>query len=97
MNYDQLCGEVGDYLQSLLSNQHFQLVSAWFEQTAVQELLSTKHDDKEGRERIYARIAAHRDFLTTLVQIIARQQELTQPQPQDHSDEDDPSVHNIYR
>lgn len=89
---------VGSYSEQLLTDPTFQFISAFFEQTAAAELLATKPHETKLRESIYARVAAHREFLSTLHSFVKQKDEvLAKKAPTDHLDEiDDPAVHNIY-
>lgn len=85
---------VGDYCETLLSEPLFQFVAAYFEQQLVGELLATKPPEMKAREYVYAKIQAHREFLSALANFVKEKDEARTPKP-DHSD-DDPTVHDIY-
>jgi hypothetical protein len=85
---------VGDFCENLLNETHFQFVAAYFEQNLLAEMLATKAHEAKAREFIYAKIMAHREFLSSLANFVKEKDEARKPH-QDHLD-DDPSVHNIY-
>ncbi len=89
---------LGSYCEQLLCDPNFQFLSAYFEQNAAAELLSTKPHETKLRESIYARVTAHREFLTTMSSFVKQKTDLDQlTAPKDHLDEiDDPAVHNIF-
>jgi hypothetical protein len=87
--------EVGHFCEQLLQNPTFQFICAYFEQNAAGEFLSTKGHELKSREAIYARVQAHREFLTMLGGFVSKKNEAVTEQP-DHSD-DDPTVHDIYK
>lgn len=88
---------VGAYCEGLLSDPTFQSLSAYFEQVAVEELLASKPHETKLRESIFARVSAHRDFLSMLGDFVKQKHEAEKP-PADQTEVlDDPSVHEIYK
>lgn len=88
---------VGSYCETLVSDPTFQFISAYFEQNAVGELLATKPHETKTREGIYARVSAHREFLSCLMEFIQKKHQAEAPAPDQTEVLDDPSVHDIYR
>lgn len=86
---------VGDYCEQLLTDPTFQWLSAYFEQNAVGEMLSTKPHETKLRESIYARVTAHHEFLAMVKDFVIKKHEAIEPKETD--DIDDPSVHDIYK
>jgi hypothetical protein len=87
---------VGQYCERLLADPTFQFISAFFEQTAVGEMLSTQAHEQKRRESIYARVLAHGEFKSQMKEFVDKMLELTAQKPKDQSDPDDPTVHEIY-
>lgn len=87
---------VGSYCETLISDPTFQFLSGSFEQSAVGELLATKPHETKLRESIYARVTAHREFISHLVEYIQKKHDAEAPAPDQTEVLDDPSVHNIY-
>lgn len=85
---------VGDYSETLLNDPSFQFIVATFEGQLVQEMLATKPHESKLREYVYAKIQAHREFISSLASFVKERDEARKPPP-DQS-EDDPTVHNIY-
>lgn len=71
--------ELGGYADHLLADPTFQYLSAGFEQGLVAELLATKPLEADRREYIYTKIAAHREFLTHLVEYVKAKNEALKP------------------
>lgn len=88
---------VGAYCEQMLAHPTFQFISAFYEQSAIGEMLSTKPDEKQKREDIYARVIAHHQFIAQLNDFVSKKRELTEHTlTADQSDNDDPTVHAIY-
>jgi hypothetical protein len=72
--------ELGSYSENLLIDPNFQFISAYFEQQAVQEILSTQPQETKKREYLYAKVQAHREFLTQLAEFVKEKNKALEPQ-----------------
>lgn len=89
--------DMGSYCDNLITDPHFQFLSAHYEKRCIDDLLATKSHEAKAREALYSKITAHREFIETLVEWIKMKNEAVKKQNPDHTDIiDDPSVHDIY-
>lgn len=95
---DDTIADLGGFCLELLGDQRFQALIELHTQSVVADILSTKADAKELRERLYHEHAGAQAFLGMISKFAETFDKLTAPPPpQDHLEvEDDPSVHNIY-
>lgn len=88
--------KLGGYCEQALQSPDFQLLATDYEQELVGLLFNSKSNDTQAREQIFFRIQGFRDFLMRLGSIVEQRNKLLDPE-QDHSDIDDPTVHDIYK
>lgn len=78
MDADELL-QLGHYCDVLIADPSFQQLSASFEGGLVSDMLATKPDQTKLREHIYAKVCAHREFITFLVELIKLKNEALKP------------------
>lgn len=93
---DDLIADLGGFCLELLGDQRFQALQQLFDQQCAADILGTKPDNKEARERIYHEHNGIASFLGLMGKFAEAFDKLTAPPPTVHYEDDDPSVHDIY-
>lgn len=63
--------ELGQYCEDLLEQEHFIKLVGLFETQTIQHMLSTKPEEKQKREDVYASFSGVRDFIGLLTTYVA--------------------------
>lgn len=88
---------IGSYCETLLQDPMFQYICSWYETQASTEMLSTKPHEIKAREYAYAKVQAHREFLSGLMDFVKQKNQALEKSQPDHLDQiDNPAVHNIF-
>lgn len=88
---------LGEYSHALLASEEFKTLNVLFEQQVAVDVLGTKPDRPEDRERLFATLQGSRAFTSLIESFAHAWVELTAtdvPAAQDPID--DPGVHDIY-
>ena len=80
---------LGQYCDSLLSQEHFTTLVKQFETQTIEHLLTTGAEEKQRREDIYQSMSGVRDFLGLMKFFVAKKNELIEAQDQEPSDDTD--------
>jgi predicted nucleic-acid-binding protein len=94
VNDDQII-DLGNYAETVLTNQNFNIILEQFDQATIKLMLSTKPDQLKERERVFASINGAREFIAFMQEFVVQKERLLNPPKID--DHDDPLVHDIYR
>lgn len=80
---------LGDFCERTLCDDAFSAITNLYETATVQQLLSTKPQDRGRRDELFFSIRGVRDFLSLMAQLVAEKNRLldTTPEP---SDDDKP-------
>jgi hypothetical protein len=85
---------LGDACERFLGDDDFNTITKLFEAKQVTGMLSTKRDQPEVREELFATLQAVRDFITFMAELARQKAELQEPTIVDTTD--DPRVHDIF-
>ena len=93
---DDLVIALGELSHNLLRNPHFELLGKMFEQQVAADLLQTKPQEADERERIYFRRQGYLAFMSHIAGFAADFAALTERRTEvDDDGIDDPSVHDF--
>jgi hypothetical protein len=93
---DNDIASLGGFCLELLRDQRFQALIQLFDQQCAADILGTKTDAKEQRERIYHEHNGLAVFIDLMEKFAETFDKLTAPPPDQSEPQDDPTVHNIY-
>lgn len=79
---------LGEYCERLLGEDNFNVLVKQYETQTIEHLLSTKPDEKERRENLYASMSGVRDFLGLMKFFVQEKDLLIEPNeaPSDEPD-----------
>jgi hypothetical protein len=86
---------LGQFCDSILTADAFAFITNLYETSTVQQLLTTKPQDRGKRDDLYFRIQGVRDFLALMAQLVNEKDRLLDNSPKP-SAEDDDKVFDIY-
>jgi hypothetical protein len=89
--------ELGAFASIVMQDPRFTALTKAFEVQTVDLMLATAPSEVQAREKQYARLNGVRDFLGFLADFASKAIEIQQANMPKPEDNDDPSVHNIYR
>ena len=93
---DDLLADLGGFCYELLGEQRFQALIQLYDQQCAADILGTKTDAKEARERIYHEHNGVASFVALMAKFAETFDKLTAPPPDHLEPQDDPAVHDIY-
>lgn len=89
---------VGEIANSLSRSPQFKIIQDLFEQQVAHDVLTTKPEQGQDRERLYSQLQGARAFAHHIASLAEQYRTMTELQVITQDDEiDDPSVHDIYR
>ena len=91
-----MLADLGGFAYELLGDQRFQALQQLYDQQCAADILGTKTDAKEQRERIYHEHNGVAVFISLIAKFAETFDKLTAPPPDQSEPQDDPTVHDIY-
>jgi hypothetical protein len=93
---EQIVMAVGELANTLSRSPQFQTMITLFEQQVAHDLLTTKPDKADERERLYSQLQGQRAFTHHIAGLAEQYRAMTEQQAVDPIDLiDDPSVHDF--
>jgi hypothetical protein len=97
---DDLIALLGQFSAELLGDERFKMLVQMYQQQCAADFLETKSTQRDQREKIHAAYTGFGDFIALVEKFAEAHKKLIDEQSTDtqalSSDEDDPSVHDIY-
>lgn len=88
MNEDEVIS-LGQYCESLLTQEHFTTLVKQFETQTIEHLLTTRAEEKQRREDIFQSMSGVRDFLGLMRFFVNKKDELIEAQEKELSEDTD--------
>lgn len=86
---------LGDYCDEVMRDERFAVITNLFETATVQQLLSTKPQDRGKRDELFFSIRGVRDLLSLMAQLVAEKNRLLDPTPKPSEDDIDEAVDDV--
>lgn len=80
---------LGEFCEHVLMNEAFTFIANHYETSTVQQLLSTKPQERGRRDELYSAIRGVRDFLDLMASLVAEKNRLLDPTPKPSEDDVD--------